>query len=273
MLSKRSERYLAPSMSYIPTFIKFMSNQYNIETNPNGDLAMCVAENCLVSDLLLEKIKQFNDYSLPVLNYTSCTGMPKTKAVLAKFLGDRLFCVDNVDENNIVISSGACGLLHLLSLLLFDSNEGVLVPTPYYPAFDHDFWDIGDVFCKEINIDRSKRSHPFDSEEEYLFDEETWNCAYNESITSGCKIKAILLTNPSNPLGVIYKSEQLLKAVEWARNKQLHIIVDEIYALSVFDDKNSFTSIAKLLNNNLSDDVHILWSFRYHHCCYYYHYR
>ena len=270
MLSKRSERYLAPSMSYIPTFISFMNNQYNFETNPNGNLALCVAENCLVSDLLLEKYKSFNDYSPAVLNYTSCTGMPKAKFQIAKFLSEKLFCVDNIDENNIVISSGCCALLHLLSLLLFDMNEGVLVPTPYYPAFDHDFWDLGDVLCKEVNIDRSKRKHPFESEEEYLFDEESWNHAYEESFRSGCKIKAILITNPSNPLGVIYKEEQLLKLIEWARDKKLHIIVDEIYGLSVFDDKYAFTSVVKLLHNNLADDIHILWSFskgiyHYHH--------
>ena len=262
MLSKRSERYLTPSMSYIPTFIKFMNNQYNVDSNPSGDLALCVAENCLVSDILLEKIKSFNDYSLSVLNYTSCTGMPRLKSIMSKFLSEKLFCIDNiVDENNIVISSGCCALLHLLSILLFDANEGILIQTPYYPAFDHDFWDLGDVICKEVNIDRSKRKHPFELEEEHLFDEDSWNHAYIESMNNGCKIKAILITNPSNPLGVIYKQDQLLKLIEWARNKSLHIIVDEIYGLSIFDDNNKFTSIVNLLNNNLKDDVHILWSF------------
>lgn len=45
-------------------------------------------------------------------------------------------------------------------------------------------------------------------------------------------MRFLLLTNPNNPLGVIYKPNVLLEAVEWARSRQMHTIVDEIYALS-----------------------------------------
>ena len=260
MLSTRAERYNKPAMSYIPTFVKFMGSQYDEENNINGDIAMCVAENVLVKDLLLPKIKSFNDYTPAVLNYTATSGMPVPKQIIANFLGEKLFCSTIIDPDNIVLSSGCCALLHALSVLLFDVNDGVLVPTPYYPAFDHDFWDLGDVHCVEVNVDRSNRSHPFDSESELLFDEEAWDNAYQLSISKGCKIKAILLTNPSNPLGLIYSKDSLMKTISWARSKQLQIIVDEIYGLSVFGDE-PFTSVVSYFNNNISNDIHILWSF------------
>jgi len=246
-------------MSYIPTFIKFINNLYDPITNVNGDIPLVVAENTLVSDLVLAKIKSFNDYTPLVLNYTSTTGMPGAKQEIARFLGEKLFKCE-IDPNNIVLSSGCCSLLHSLSQLLFDVKEAVLVPTPYYPAFDHDFFDLGDVYCVEVNVDRTSRSHPFESESDLLFDEDAWNNAYNSSIEKGCNVKAILLTNPSNPLGVVYSKEAILQCIAWARSKNLHIIVDEIYGLSCFGDL-PFNSVVSFFNNDISDDIHILWSF------------
>ena len=92
MLSKRADRFMQPSMAYIPLFVKMLNNKYT-EDNPTGGIVMCVAENVLCSDLLLDRIKSFNDYSHAVLNYTACTGMPQLRSVLSKFIGDRLFDV------------------------------------------------------------------------------------------------------------------------------------------------------------------------------------
>jgi len=43
----------------------------------------------------------------------------------------------------------------------------------------------------------------------------------------------LLLTNPNDPLGVIYRPDTMRNAVAWARGRKLHTIVDEIFALSV----------------------------------------
>ena len=72
----------------------------------------------------------------------------------------------------------------------------------------------------------------------------------------------ILLTNPHNPLGTIYKPHVIMDIISWARRRgNVHTIVDEIYALSVHDQKNSpFRSVLNILNNELGDDVHMLWA-------------
>ena len=44
----------------------------------------------------------------------------------------------------------------------------------------------------------------------------------------------MLLTNPNNPLGTLYTEAELLDTMVWAFEKRLHVISDEIYALSVF---------------------------------------
>lgn len=53
----------------------------------------------------------------------------------------------------------------------------------------------------------------------------------------------------------------MLNAVEWARKRRVHTIVDEIYALSIHKKfGHGFQSIIKLLNNQLGNDVHLVWS-------------
>jgi aspartate/methionine/tyrosine aminotransferase len=70
-----------------------------------------------------------------------------------------------------------------------------------------------------------------------------------------------LITNPNNPLGIIYNPTTMLNAVAWARKRRLHTIVDEIYALSTHQKHgHGFESIVKILNNQLGSDVHFVWS-------------
>lgn len=74
-------------------------------------------------------------------------------------------------------------------------------------------------------------------------------------------MKFILLTNPNNPLGVIYSPQVVSDVIAWARKRKLHTIVDEIYALSVHEKPyNSFQSVIRVIDNKLGDDVHHIWA-------------
>jgi aspartate/methionine/tyrosine aminotransferase len=70
-----------------------------------------------------------------------------------------------------------------------------------------------------------------------------------------------LITNPHNPLGIIYKAEVVATTVTWARKRKLHTIVDEVYALSIHRKHgHGFQSVIQILDNQLEDNVHWLWS-------------
>ena len=49
------------------------------------------------------------------------------------------------------------------------------------------------------------------------------------------RIKAVLITNPHNPLGITYEREEVEAVMAWAAERGLHVIVDEIYINSIFD--------------------------------------
>lgn len=85
--------------------------------------------------------------------------------------------------------------------------------------------------------------------------------AYIQARSRGLNPRFVLITNPNNPLGVIYNPTVTKEIVRWARKRKLHTIMDEIYALSTHRKSNhGFESIIKTLNNQLLDDVHFVWS-------------
>ena len=85
--------------------------------------------------------------------------------------------------------------------------------------------------------------------------------AYMEAKSQGLNPKFVLITNPNNPLGTIYKPQVLIGIVNWARKRKLHTIVDEIYALSTHEKHgHGFQSIISVLQNKLEDNVHWIWS-------------
>jgi len=54
------------------------------------------------------------------------------------------------------------------------------------------------------------------------------------AMATGCTVRALLLTNPSNPLGVVYPGADVCSLITWAISAGIHVIVDEVYASSVF---------------------------------------
>jgi aspartate/methionine/tyrosine aminotransferase len=80
----------------------------------------------------------------------------------------------------------------------------------------------------------------------------------------------LLLTNPNNPLGIVYSPETVRRLVVWGRARNMHVIVDEVYALSTHPSSSlssslqhhhpAFQSVVKVLNNRLGHDVHLLYA-------------
>ena len=55
-----------------------------------------------------------------------------------------MYVYNNIwQPDHLVLSAGCAAVLVQLSMLLFNAGDSVLVPAPYYPAFDHDFRNLG----------------------------------------------------------------------------------------------------------------------------------
>ncbi|KAH8888281.1 PLP-dependent transferase [Thozetella sp. PMI_491] len=83
-----------------------------------------------------------------------------------------------------------------------------------------------------------------------------------------CKVKALLLVNPNNPLGQCYPREVLEECVKFCEKHDIHFISDEIYALTSYrahdlPAPNPFISAISLDLAALGCDpkrVHMIWS-------------
>jgi len=203
------------------------------------------------------------------MTYTDPSGLPELKASLCRFMNEFIWKQTLVSPQDIIISSGCNALLTQLSIVLFNPYESILIPSPYYPAFDMDFNRFGNVVTIPV----------YTESPDFLLSIEHMEAAYDRGVSEGHPPRAFLLTNPHNPLGTVYSTDDIHMVVDWCRKKGLHLIVDEIYALSVHSnacphDSSPFNSVATVLNQSVAhdgsgvsasvnkgmrDDVHVLW--------------
>mmetsp|Transcript_25582 Transcript_25582/g.39327 ORF Transcript_25582/g.39327 Transcript_25582/m.39327 type:complete len:398 (+) Transcript_25582:323-1516(+) len=193
--------------------------------------------------------------------YNSFLGLPVAREAVAYFLAKRFLfpeksgmapeeALQHVDSQHVVLGSGCGSLLSHLFFCLGEEGDGVLIPAPYYAAFENDIKLVAG--CRPLPVKMAKPAlgpTPEDLEAVFL-----------KAQREGISVKFLLLTNPNNPLGVIYRPDVVMETIKWARRKGLSIVADEIYALSTHKALgHGFQSIMKLLNNNLGDDVHMIW--------------
>lgn len=89
--------------------------------------------------------------------------------------------------------------------------------------------------------------------------------AYLEAQTLNLKVKGVLVTNPSNPLGTTLTRTELELLVKFISIKGIHLISDEIYSGTVFGSPG-FVSIMEILkdmnleDSDVSDRIHVVYS-------------
>ncbi|GMN34221.1 hypothetical protein TIFTF001_004569 [Ficus carica] len=161
------------------------------------------------------------------------------------------------NPNHIVLTAGATSANETLMFCLADPGEAFLLPTPYYPGFDRDLkWRTG----VEIVPIQCTSSNGFQITEEAL------NQAYQEAENRNLRVKGVLVTNPSNPLGTTMTSNELDLLVTFVEAKDIHLISDEIYSGTVFISPG-FVSVMEILKNRNYDEfsevrnrVHVVYS-------------
>ena len=268
VVGNRGNRALAPPIPYLEGFLKCLGDQCDLVTNPEGHVALCIAENKLALNLLQERFTQggtaaaaFADES--VYCYNSFLGMPVAREAAAYFFARRFLFPErqelpadeallHIRPSHVALGAGCAALLNNLFYLLGEPGECCLIPIPYYAAFENDMNLVAGIVPFGIH-QVNPTLGPSVAE---------LNLAYTQAKAKGLTPKFLLLTNPNNPLGVIYRPEVLLANVQWARKRGLHTISDEIYALSTHQKpgQHGFQSIIKVLDNDLGNDVHMLWA-------------
>jgi aspartate/methionine/tyrosine aminotransferase len=180
------------------------------------------------------------------LGYDTMTGSLRFREQLGSFMS-RTFLGREFGPEQISVLAGAGSVLEILFYALSDPGDGVLVPTPSYAGFWLDL-----ELRNGLTIVPVHRS----SDDDFRLTPELLDHAV---AGAGRPIKALLFTSPDNPLGTVASPEEINRVLAWADDRDLHVVFDEIYALSVFGER-IFTSCAEL-RPSLGERVHIVWAF------------
>ena len=155
-----------------------------------------------------ETVRQF---SLPVLEYAESPGRPN----LIRAIQDYYCRIGaHYDERDILITTGGSEALNILMMCILDPGSEVLIPEPFYPNYNTFIRAAGGVI------------HPIHTapEEGYRYaDRAKIEAEINENT------RAIMITNPSNPTGVILTPEERQMLLDIAKEHDLYLISDEVY--------------------------------------------
>ena len=258
-LSARGVRAQARPFSYFDAFVKTFSDAYDRESNPDGYINLAVAQNNLTVDLLHDR---FND-ALKELSpsttaqYDDMKGSHALRCAMARHMTRRVVADDSVEAvraEDLVLSSGAGAVIENLVLCVCNEGDGVFIPSPYYPAFPNDLRARLGVQTVPVSSTRSSASRGRVCLPQVGADYDQAARRRNIEERKDLHMKMILLSNPSNPQGIIYSREDMEETIVWAVSQKLHVISDEIYACSIFGEGgHAFVSAISIVEKLIKD--------------------
>lgn len=176
--------------------------------------------------------------------YTVSPGFEFVRDAVSRFIAKRDGITASAED--IYLTDGASqGVQFVLSMLIANPNDGIMIPVPQYPLYSALISLLGG---RQVN---------------YFLDEGSdWqlsHAALEQSIKDakerGVNIKALVVINPGNPTGAVLDHENIKMIIEFAREHGLSIIADEVYQENVYSDEKRFISFARVMHELGIEDV------------------
>ncbi len=150
--------------------------------------------------------------------YTPAAGLPELRAAVAAKTGrDSGY---QVDPAQVLVTNGGKQAVYQTFATLLDPGDEVLVPAPYWTTYPEAIALAGGVMVP-VRTDESTG---------YLASVEDLESARTE------RTKVLLFVSPSNPTGAVYPPDQVAAIGQWAAERGLWVVTDEIYEHLVYGD-------------------------------------
>ena len=167
-------------------------------------------------DALYDAIHNFRT---PVLAYAASPGIPELISAIEGYyrnIGVQL------SESDILVTTGGSEALQIAANCLLDDGDEVIVPEPFYPNYHTFITTAGGVI------------HPLHTrpEEGYFYAD---RARIEACITP--KTKAIMITNPGNPTGLVLTHEEMRVIADVVKEHDLFLVADEVYREFIYDDE------------------------------------
>ena len=158
-----------------------------------------------------------NNYKDKVLKYAGSQGInPLVNSFIEYYKGWNI----NFEKDEIMITNGGSEAIQFALMAICDYGDEILIPEPFYTNYNG-FAEVAGVKVVPF-LTKAEEGFHLPKKEEIL-----------KKITN--KTKAILISNPGNPTGVVYTYDEIRMLGDIAKENDLYIISDEVYREFVYD--------------------------------------
>lgn len=160
--------------------------------------------------------------------YTATPGIVELREAISKKLKEE----NHIDyaPSQITVCNGAKQALANTFMAIINEGDEVIIPAPFWVSYSA----IVEIAGGKPVIVYTK------AENNFMLSKEDLENAYTE------KTKALILVSPSNPTGMIDSKENLQDIADFAVEKDIFVISDEIYEKLVYNENKKHISIASL---------------------------
>ncbi|MFH1733347.1 MAG: pyridoxal phosphate-dependent aminotransferase [bacterium] len=167
------------------------------------------------------------------VKYTPTEGILSLRKAIIRFTEDTYGRSPEADQ--VIVSNGAKQALFNLLYAILNPQDEVVIIAPYwvsYPEMIKMLWGVPVVVKAENGgfVPKMKEI------EEVV----------------GSSTKAIIVNSPNNPSGALYPDDLLAELVEFCEQRDIYLIMDDIYNKLVFNG-NTFTPAYKFTDNSIED--------------------
>lgn len=147
----------------------------------------------------------------------------------------------SLSGNDVLVTTGGSEALLLTFLCIMDPYTEVIIPEPYYPNYTTFVHAAGGVI----------RALPTSPEDGYHY-------ADRERIESLItpNTRAIMVTNPGNPTGVVLTREEMRMIADVAKEHDLYLICDEVYREFCYEEQFGVPTMGRF--HDIDDNLVII---------------
>ena len=171
--------------------------------------------------------------------YQRFDGTTECRHAIADYLASQSSTAVSADE--IVVGNGITSVLEALTIALLDEGDSVLIPTPVFPGL---------VNSMSLRVASNVILMHTDATHDFRLTPTAVEASLSQLQFEGKRVRAILLCSPGNPIGQVFSKDELLEFLEIAETFDCSLIIDEVYAGSVFVEEN-FVSAVSLQSENV----------------------
>ncbi|RKP39717.1 pyridoxal phosphate-dependent transferase, partial [Dimargaris cristalligena] len=212
---------------------------YHPTDNPSGIINLGVAENWLMRDTLVNYLAPRVKITGDQLGYGSDTcGSPQLRSLIAQLFNDHFQPGLRIEADHVSVHNGTSSVIDIVSYVVCDPGDIILAAAPYYGGFNFDTFSRSGVRMLPVPMTPNQMMDP---DEHIRLMEAAFQQQQQQQTTvpgtgepNKARVRAIIFTNPHNPFGLCHPRVLIEQLLRFAQRHHLHILFDEIYALSGF---------------------------------------